>query len=53
MGIARIHRDSEERGSLLSGWLCHSNWRRPHGSLSHKPPGARLDDLNTVARNHS
>jgi hypothetical protein len=29
----------------LAGWLEFYNWRRPHGSLSHKPPGARLGEL--------
>jgi hypothetical protein len=31
------------------GWLDFYNWRRPHGSLSHKPPGARLAELNNLA----
>lgn len=44
-----IYRDSRERTAALSGWLEFYNWRRPHGSLSHKPPGARLAELNNVA----
>jgi transposase InsO family protein len=44
-----IYRDSKERTAALSGWLDFYNWRRPHGSLSHKPPGARLAELNNVA----
>ena len=44
-----IYRDSRERAAALSGWLEFYNWRRPHGSLSHKPPGARLAELNNVA----
>jgi len=44
-----IYRDSRERTAALSGWLDFYNWRRPHGSLSHKPPGARLAELNNVA----
>lgn len=44
-----IYRDSRERTTALSGWLDFYNWRRPHGSLSHKPPGARLAELNNVA----
>ena len=44
-----IYRDSSERAAALSGWLDFYNWRRPHGSLSHKPPGARLAELNNVA----
>jgi transposase InsO family protein len=49
---ARVYRDSDERADLLSGWLHHYNWRRPHGSLGHKPPGTRLDELNEVSRNY-
>jgi transposase InsO family protein len=44
-----IYRDSRERTAALSGWLDFYNWRRPHGSLSHRPPGARLAELNNVA----
>jgi len=44
-----IYRDSSQRTAALSGWLEFYNWRRPHGSLSHKPPGARLAELNNVA----
>jgi transposase InsO family protein len=44
-----IYRDSRERTAALSGWLDFYNWRRPHGSLAHKPPGARLGELNNVA----
>jgi len=44
-----IYRDSAQRTAALSGWLEFYNWRRPHGSLSHKPPGARLAELNNVA----
>jgi len=40
-----IYRSSAERTSALSGWLEFYNWRRPHGSLSHKPPGIRLGEL--------
>ena len=43
-----IYRDSRERAAALSGWLDFYNWRRPHGSLSHRPPGARLAELNNV-----
>jgi len=48
-----IYRDSRERTAALSGWLDFYNWRRPHGSLSHKPPGARLAELNNVAGSYS
>ncbi len=40
-----IYRSSAERTAALPGWLEFYNWRRPHGSLSHKPPGARLGEL--------
>jgi transposase InsO family protein len=50
---ARLYGSSEERTRLLSAWLQHYNWRRPHGSLGHKPPGARLAELNNLARNYS
>ena len=43
-----IYRDSTERTNALSGWLELYNWRRPHGSLAKKPPGARLAELNNV-----
>jgi transposase InsO family protein len=40
-----IYRSSAERTAALSGWLEFYNWHRPHGSLSHRPPGARLGEL--------
>ena len=43
-----IYRDSHERTAALPGWLERYNWRRPHGALSHKPPGARLHELNKL-----
>jgi transposase InsO family protein len=45
-----IYGSSAERTAALPGWLTHYNFRRPHGSLSHKPPGARLRELTDVAR---
>lgn len=48
-----IYRDSRERTAALSGWLAFYNWRRPHGSLSHRPPGARLAELNNVVGSYS
>jgi len=48
-----IYGSSSERGAALSGWLDHYNFRRPHGSLSHKPPGARLAELNNVVGGYS
>jgi transposase InsO family protein len=44
-----IYRDSAQRTAALPGWLEFYNWRRPHGSLAHRPPGARLAELNNVA----
>jgi transposase InsO family protein len=48
-----IYRNSAQRTAALSGWLDFYNWRRPHGSLSHKPPGARLAELNNVAGSYT
>jgi transposase InsO family protein len=42
-----------ERTAALDGWLWTYNHRRPHGSLSHKAPIARLHELNNVARSYS
>ena len=39
---------SAERTAALPGWLELYNWRRPHGSLSNKPPGTRLHELNNL-----
>ena len=41
----RTYNTSAERTSALSRWLLHYNFTRPHGSLSHKPPGSRLTNL--------
>jgi transposase InsO family protein len=41
-----IYRSSNERNAALAGWLDWYNTRRPHGALSHKPPIARLNELN-------
>lgn len=38
----RSYSSSAERTAALTSWLDHYNFRRPHGSLSHKPPGSRL-----------
>jgi transposase InsO family protein len=46
----RAYSSSAERTSTLPGWLEHYNFTRPHGSLSHKPPGSRLTN---AARNDS
>ena len=31
--------------AALPGWLTHYNYTRRHGSLGHKPPAARLAEL--------
>jgi transposase InsO family protein len=43
-----IYGTSQERTAALDGWLWTYNHRRPHGSLSHKTPIARLHELNNV-----
>ena len=43
-----IYRSSDERNAALAGWLDFYNRRRPHGALSHKPPLARLNELNNL-----
>jgi transposase InsO family protein len=45
----RIFGSSAERTAALDGWLERYNWRRPHGSLNHRPPGDRLAQLTNVA----
>jgi transposase InsO family protein len=44
-----IYGTSRERTAALDGWLWTYNHRRPHGSLGHKPPIARLNELNNLA----
>jgi transposase InsO family protein len=46
---ARLYASSAERAQALPVWLNHYNYKRPHGSLGHKPPSSRL---NNVARNY-
>jgi transposase InsO family protein len=41
----RAYTNSNERRDNLPAWLKHYNYRRPHGSLSHRPPAARLREL--------
>jgi transposase InsO family protein len=43
-----IYGTSRERTAALDGWLWTYNHRRPHGALSHKPPIARLNELNNL-----
>ena len=48
-----IYATSRERAAALDGWLWTYNHRRPHGALSHKPPIARLNELNNLPRFYS
>jgi transposase InsO family protein len=48
-----IYGTSRERTAALDGWLWTYNHRRPHGSLSHKPPIARLAELNNPPGSYS
>jgi transposase InsO family protein len=41
----RLYGTSAERIDALPLWLDRYNWRRPHGSLGHRPPGSRLTNL--------
>jgi transposase InsO family protein len=47
---ARIYGSSTERAQALPFFLNHYNYRRPHGSLGHKPPASRLTN---VVRNYT
>ena len=38
----RAFQTSAHRTAALQPWLTHYNFTRPHGALSHKPPGTRL-----------
>jgi len=48
-----IYGNPGERTAALSGWLEFYNWRRPHGSLGKRPPGARLAELNNVVGSYT
>jgi transposase InsO family protein len=48
-----IYRDSHQRNAALAGWIDFYNRRRPHGALSHKPPIARLNELNNLLGNYT
>jgi transposase InsO family protein len=48
-----IYGSSQERTTALDGWLWTYNHRRPHGALSHKPPIARLNELNNLPSPYS
>jgi transposase InsO family protein len=42
---ARVYGSSQERTAALPLFLDRYNFRRPHGSLSHKPPASRLTNV--------
>lgn len=44
-----IYGSSAERTAALPGWVEHYNFRRRHGSLGHRPPAARLAELEQRA----
>jgi transposase InsO family protein len=48
---AAVYGSPRERGAALSGWLERYNTSRRHGALGHRPPLARLRELqgNNVA----
>lgn len=48
-----IYGSSHERTTALDGWLWTYNHRRPHGALNHKPPIARLNELNNLPGSYS
>jgi transposase InsO family protein/transposase-like protein len=48
-----IYGSSHERTQALDGWLWTYNHRRPHGALNHKPPIARLNELNNLAGSYT
>jgi len=47
------YHSSTQRTAALDAWLDWYNTRRPHGSLSHKPPATRLNELNNVAGSYN
>jgi transposase InsO family protein len=51
----RLYGSPAERACQLAGWPDRYNYRRQHGSLGHRPPAARLDELlgNNLVRNYS
>jgi transposase InsO family protein len=48
-----IYANSTERTAALAGWIDFYNRRRPHGALSHKPPIARLHELNNLTGSYT
>ena len=41
----QLFQTSSHRTNALEPWLIHYNFTRPHGAISHKPPGSRLTNL--------
>ena len=50
---ARSTAQAPNATAALAGWLDFYNRRRPHGALSHKPPSARLNELNNLLGSYS
>jgi transposase InsO family protein len=49
-----VYPSSQARSAALAGWLDFYNRRRPHGSLSHRPPMSRfLELMNNDAGSYS
>jgi transposase InsO family protein len=46
----RLYATSAERTRTLPLWLDRYNWRRPHGSLGHRPPASRLTNVAGIYR---
>jgi transposase InsO family protein len=44
----RVFATSAERTAALPSWLERYNWRRPHGSLGHRPPASRLTNVDGI-----
>jgi transposase InsO family protein len=47
---ARVYGSTHERAAALQPYLDRYNYHRPHGSLGHRPPASRL---NNLLRNYS
>ena len=43
---AAVYSSSPDRAAALSGWIERYNFKRRHGALGHRPPIARLRELN-------
>jgi hypothetical protein len=48
-----VYGPSRKRATALDGWVWTYNHRRPHGALNHKPPIARLNELNNLAGSYT